>query len=331
MDFETRRACGDGKALVAELSDDVEGLARRLFERESELIRCDGTLDLGADMRCRLEEAVRRHQSVERLVRPLEVVVADEVLEPALRVDDVGEDGAAQKLVPQRLPEALDLAQRLRVLRAAADVLHTHPCELLLEFGLAAPHGVLPAVVGQHLRRLAVRRHRALEGLHHQGRLLVVRERMSDDKAAVVVHEHADVKSLGAPQPEGEDVRLPQLVRRRSFEAPRRVLALCHRRWRLDESLPVQDPPDLLFTHPERFEASEYVANAATPPILVFTLERDYLLALDRVWWLRRSVVRAPARFQAGRSPLAEQPHPLRDRGLRHPEDLRDVVLLRAS
>jgi hypothetical protein len=40
-----------------------------------------------------LEEPVRRHEAIERLVRPLEVVVAQEVLEPPLRIDDVREHG----------------------------------------------------------------------------------------------------------------------------------------------------------------------------------------------------------------------------------------------
>jgi hypothetical protein len=110
VDFEARRAGRDRQPLITELADDVKRLARRLLERQPQLVRGDRTLDLGAHVRCRLEEAVRRHEAVEGLVRTLEVVVADEVLETTLRVDDVREDRAAQKLVPQRLPEALDLA-----------------------------------------------------------------------------------------------------------------------------------------------------------------------------------------------------------------------------
>ena len=225
VDLEAGRASGDRQPLLAELADDVERLARRLLEREPQLVGRHSALDLGPHVRGGLEVAVGGDEAVERLVRTLEVVVADEVLEPALCVDDVREHGAAEKLVPQGLPEALDLAERLRVLRPAADVVDTHPGEQLLELGLAAPHRVLPAVVGQHLGRLAVRRDAALERLHHQRRLLVVRERVADHEAAVVVHEHADVEPLGAPQPEREDVRLPQLVRHRALEAARRVLA----------------------------------------------------------------------------------------------------------
>jgi hypothetical protein len=168
VDLQSARPRGDRKTLVTELPDDVERFARGLLQCEPQLVRLHRTLDLGAHVCGGLEEAVRRDQPVERLMRSLEVVVADEVVEPSLRVDHVGKHGATEKLVPQRLPETLDLAERLRMLRTTADVLHAQPTEQLLEFGLAAPHCVLPTVVGQHLGRVSVRRDAALEGLHHE-------------------------------------------------------------------------------------------------------------------------------------------------------------------
>lgn len=93
-------AGGDRQSLIAELPDDVERLARWLLEREPQLVRRDRALDLGAHVRCRLEEAIGGDQAIERLVRPLEVVVADEVIEAPLRVDHMREHRAAQELVP---------------------------------------------------------------------------------------------------------------------------------------------------------------------------------------------------------------------------------------
>ena len=100
VDLQPLITCADREPLIAELADDIERLARRLLERESQLVRCDRALDLHAHVRGRLEEAIGGDEPVERLVWPLKVVVADEVLEPLLRVDDVGEHGAAQELVP---------------------------------------------------------------------------------------------------------------------------------------------------------------------------------------------------------------------------------------
>jgi hypothetical protein len=176
MDFEPALAGGNREPLVTELTDDVKRFTRRLLEGEAQFVRRDRALDFSADMRRGFEEAVSGHEPIERLVRTLEVVVTDEVVESILRVLHVREDRAAEKLVPQRLPKSLDLAERLRMLRTAPDVPHAHPREQLFEFGLATPHRVLPTVVSQHLRRLTVRRDPALEGLHHERGLLVVRE-----------------------------------------------------------------------------------------------------------------------------------------------------------
>ena len=155
--------------------------------------------------RC-LEESVRGHETVECLMRPLEVVVADEVLEPLLRVHDMREHRAAQELVPQRLPEPLHLAKRLRMLRSTADVLNAHPLERFLELGPSSPHRVLTPVVSQHLARLAKRSDTTLERLHHERRLLMVCERVPNDEATVVVHEHARIQTLGATKSKREDV-----------------------------------------------------------------------------------------------------------------------------
>lgn len=165
------------------------------------------------------------------------------------------------------------------MLRPTADVLHAQPRERFFELGLSAPHCVLAAVVGEHLRRLPIRSHAALEGLHHQRGLLMVRERVADDEAAVVVHEHAHVEPLRTPQPKREDVRLPQLVRRRALEATRTVLALSRRRRRFDHAGLVQDPPDLLLADTQRLEARHHVADAPRPPRLVLLLELEDLVA----------------------------------------------------
>jgi len=205
-DVEPGLARCDRQPLIAELSDDVEGLARLLLEREPQRVLCDLRLDCLAHMGRGAKEAVRGYETFERLVRTLEVVVREVVLEPALSVDEVREDRAAEKLVPQRLPEALDLAERLRMLRSTPDVLDAVSLQRLLEDRTTTPHRVLPAIVGQHFLRLPVRRDAALERLHHQRRLLMVRDRIPDDEAAVVVHEHAQVQPLLPTLQKREDV-----------------------------------------------------------------------------------------------------------------------------
>lgn len=225
------------------------------------------------------KEAIGRHQTVQRLVRTLKIVVREVMLEPALCVDEVREHSAAEKLVPKRFPEPLDLAEGLRMLWSAADVLDPVSLKRLLELGTAAPHGVLPTVVRQHLLRLTVRCEPSFECLHDQRRLLVVRDRVANDEATVVVHEDAQVQTLLPTLQKRKDVRLPELVRRSTLESPRWMITRCHRRRRRDESLLVKNPPDFVLANAECFEAREYVTNSARPPLRMFILQRHNALA----------------------------------------------------
>jgi len=116
------RRC-NAQVLVAQSANQIEGLSRGLLTRQAHRVVRDALFDRGTHVRSRPEESVRRHKPTQRLVRPLEVVGVDEQLDPSCAIGEVGEHRAREKLVPQRLPEALDLAQGLRVLRPALDVL----------------------------------------------------------------------------------------------------------------------------------------------------------------------------------------------------------------
>jgi len=167
-DGESRAGGGDGQVAVAETADEIEGLARRLLLREAQGIVGDALLDRGAHLRRRTEETVRGHQPVQRLVRALEVVSLHIQAEPPRAIGEVGEHRARQELVPERLPEALDLAERLRMLRPALDVADAVAPQLLLELGLAAPGGVLTTLIGQDLAGRTEVGDRSGQRLHHQ-------------------------------------------------------------------------------------------------------------------------------------------------------------------
>jgi hypothetical protein len=202
------------------------------------------------------EETVCGHEAPERLVRPLKVVRVDEKHEPPLGVGEVRKHRPRQKFVPQGLPESLDFPECLRVLRPALDVGNPLAPKLLLEFRAPAPRRVLPSLVRQNLPRVAVRRYPAPQGLHHQGRALVVRQRMRHEEARVVVHEADQVEPLVPTQEKREDVRLPKLVGLGSLEAPRAVLVWLSTRPCLGhQALLVEDPPYLCLAHPETLEA----------------------------------------------------------------------------
>ena len=151
-------ARGDRHRLVSQLARQVEGLAQRLLHREPLGVQLHRGLHRRPHLRRRAEEAVGRDQAVDALVRPAEVVAVDEEPQPPHAVVEVGEHRPREEFVPQRLPEALRLPQRLRVMRARLDVTDAVALELRLEDGLPAPRRVLPPVVRQHFHRRAERR-----------------------------------------------------------------------------------------------------------------------------------------------------------------------------
>jgi hypothetical protein len=169
-------------------------------------------LDRRAHLGGGAEEAVGRGEPLQPLVRALEVVVLHEDGHPPLAVLEVGEHGAREKLLPHRLPEALDLAAGLRVMRPALYMPDALAAKLLFEPRLAPPRGVLAPLVGQDLPRCAVGGDRARERLHHQRALLVMRHREAHQIARVIIQERCHIDPLVAAQEEGEEVRLPQLI-----------------------------------------------------------------------------------------------------------------------
>ncbi|HSD20763.1 MAG TPA: hypothetical protein VLC54_12035, partial [Anaeromyxobacter sp.] len=200
------RARCDREIAVAEPAHQVERLLRRLLLREPQRVRLHAPLDRGAHLRRAAEEAVRRHQAAERLVRALEVVAVDEQRETPRTVGEVREHGSRQELLPERLPEPLDLPERLRVLRPALHVSDSLAAELAFELRRASPRGVLAALVGEDLPRGPVGGDPAVERLEHERRALVVRQRVADEEARVVVHERGQIEPLVTPQQEREDV-----------------------------------------------------------------------------------------------------------------------------
>jgi hypothetical protein len=220
----------DGEVPLPETADQVEGLAPRLLLSQGKRVLGHALFDHRPHVWRRPEETVRGHHPRDPLVGTAEVVGLDEEGHAALAVFEVGKDRPREELVPQRLPEALDLAQGLRVVRTALDVVDALAPQLRLEVGVAAPGRVLTALIGQHLARGAIFGDAPRERLHHQGGALMVRHHQRDHVPRAVVHEGGDIETLVTAQEEGEDVRLPELVRLGALEAVLRWTWLFHLR-----------------------------------------------------------------------------------------------------
>ena len=200
-DLDAKRAsgCRDTEVLVAETTHEIKRLLRWFLLRQSQRVRLHLRFDRRTHVRRRSEEAIRRHEVLDALMRTLEVVVLDEELQAAEAVREVGKHRLLQEVIPQRLPEPLDLAERLRVLRATRTVVDAVAPQTFLEFRLATPRGVLPALIGEHLARLSVLRDAALQGVEDQTRFLVMGHRPRHQVARVVVHEADEVHALMSP------------------------------------------------------------------------------------------------------------------------------------
>lgn len=164
-------------------------------------------------------------------MRALEVVVLHEQRHTALTVLEVGKHRARQELLPHRLPEPLDLAAGLRMVRTALDVCDPLSAQLRLELRRAAPGGVLPALIGEDLAWRAILGNATRQCLQHQRASLVMRQRQAHEITGVIIQEGRNVHPLVPTQQKREQVRLPQLVRLGTLEAHELALRLRPHAW----------------------------------------------------------------------------------------------------
>ena len=173
-----------------------------------------------AEIMLDLEEAVGGTEPFDALMGPLVVVILDPEFDPLAGGVEGIELGADQEVLPERGPEALDLAEGHRMLRSRLEVRDA----ILFEFGLetadAPPGGVLPPVVGEHLLgRLKLADGDAID-FDDCGGGGTAEQICADDEPRVIIHKRDEV-SVTPAQPEREDVRLPHLIGRGPLEEAR--------------------------------------------------------------------------------------------------------------
>lgn len=259
-------------------------------------------------------------------MRPLEVVVLDKQRHAPLAIVEVGEYGPRQELLPHRLPEALDLAARLWVVRAALHVRDAVALELLLKGGRPPPRRVLPPLVREDLARRSVIGDPARERFHHQGVALVMRHRETHHVARVIVEEGGHVHPLVPPQQEREEIRLPQLVGLGALEALRLPARLRHalrlRARDLGAASRLEHAAHRRLRGPEPEEATHDVTNPAAARLRIRLLRRDHrcMPRISLVASLVQVTGSTRHRFDRGRSTPAVAPRPFAQRRRWNPE-----------
>ena len=229
-EFEFALLGAEHDGLAVHAADHVEGRLGFAAQRQFQQVRLDAGLESLAQLGLNGEEAVRGAEPVETLMRPPMVVVFDPEFDSFPSVVEAAELGPRQKVLPERGPEALDLAQGHGMVRAGLDVGHAIFFELGREAAGAAPGGVLPPVVGEHLAgRLELADGPAID--LDDGLGGGTPEEVGADDIAGVIIEEGDEVGVTAAEPKGEDVRLPHLIGGGPFEEARagHVLALLAR------------------------------------------------------------------------------------------------------
>jgi hypothetical protein len=299
----------DHHRLLAQPPHHVEGALGFPAERELQHVLLDTALDHLPELLRDGKEAIRRAEPLQGLVGPAVVVVLHPEPDPLAGRLEALELGALEKLLPDRLPEALDLPQRHGMVRAALEVVDSILAELGLEPGGPAPTRVLPALIGEHFLGHAVLRRRPAVDLQDVLRRLAAEDVQPHHVAGVIVEEADEVGVLAA-QAEGEDIGLPQLVGRGALEEARPGgITLGFGARLLEELVRVERAAHRLAAHRQEQHAPQELADLLDPEVGMAPLELEGL-PLHRGGHLGPRAPRPPLPLQA-RVPLGAIPaHP---------------------
>ena len=299
--------------LPFQAADHVEGSLGLAAQGHLQQVFLDAGLDGFAQFAGDLKEAVRRTKTFDALVGPLVVVIFDPEPDPLPGRFETFELRPGQELLPDRLPEALDLAERHRVMGPGFEMSDAALLEFRLEAGRAPPAGVLPAVVGEHLLGRVVFAHGHPEDLQHVLGGLAAKDIRPHQIPGVIIQE-ADQIGIAAAQPKGEDIRLPHLVGRGPLEeagtdqiAPRFGRAL-------NQVFLMESMADGLRTGLEEENPFEQLGDAFDPPAR-FGLLQFHNFGADRLrnLWPTRSTLMILESFLAVLPVLLQ---PLADGGI---------------
>jgi hypothetical protein len=194
---------------TAQLAQKIKRWLRLLAQRKPQRVILASLPGGFLDVLGQPVKPVRGAAASDTLMRPLVIVIGNPISQPLACVCKGGKDGFLQKLLPDRLPEPLDLAQRHGMLRCASNVADPLALEYLLEACLTPPGSKLPAVVRQDLPRRAPLAHGSLDYLEHGLGCLLPEKPVPYDIARVIVDDPHQVDRVEALELEGKDVDLP--------------------------------------------------------------------------------------------------------------------------
>jgi hypothetical protein len=170
--------------LLAHPPHHVERAARLPPQRQFEHVLLNAAFDDLPQFLGNGKEAIGRTQPLQGLMRPPVVVVLHPQPHPLAGRLEAVKLRSPQELLPDRLPEAFDLAQGHGMMRSALEVADPILAQLRLEAGGPAPTRVLAALIREHFFGHAVLRHRRAVHLQH-----VLRRRAAKRSSALGRHK----------------------------------------------------------------------------------------------------------------------------------------------
>ena len=210
----------DDHGLLAHPADHIKGTLRFASQGQFERVLLNAPFHDLPQLLGDRKEAVGGTQAVQRLVRPLVVVVLHPQPDSlACRLETV-KLRSHQELFPDGLPEPLDLAQCHGMMGPALDVMNPILAQFRFKARGPAPAGVLASLIGEHLFGHAILGHRRAVHLQDVLGRLAAKDVHSYQVAGEIIHETDQVSVLAA-QAEGEDVGLPHLVGRGALKKAR--------------------------------------------------------------------------------------------------------------
>jgi hypothetical protein len=276
-EFEFTFFCPQNHRLAFHPAHQVERGPGLSAQRQFEHVLRDPRLQRLLQFRGDFEEAVRRTEAADALVRPAVVVVTHPQLEPLVAFLEAIELGPDQKLLPQARPEPFHLPQGHRVLRTRHQVRHPVLCQHPGKAARPPPVGVLRAAIGEHFLGRLVLADRPPVRLDHRLARRAAVQAKAGDVTRVVVQERHDVR-VSASEPEGEDVALPHLIGRRPLEKARPAqIARAFSARGLQPGV-TQTPPHRFGADPEEEPAAQHFGNALHAKLRVRPLHRHDLL-----------------------------------------------------
>jgi hypothetical protein len=200
---------GDPYIRSSELTEKIQGWLRLLAQGKAECV-LPTPLACGLfDIFCQSVEPVSWTSTPDPLVWSLVVVVGDPVGNALRGIGKGGEEGFGYELLPDGLPEPLDLPEGHGMAWCTPDVADALPLEHLLKPCLPPPGSKLPPVVREDLPGGSPLADGSLDYLQHRVSRLLPEQPMAHDIAGVIVDDAHQVDGIHPFELEGEDIDLP--------------------------------------------------------------------------------------------------------------------------